>query len=141
VKQTPTHAVAPEPTPDSEEFWSACNEGRLLLRQCTTCEHTFHYPRVACPRCAQRQLRWIDASGRGTLYAHTTVYTSFYGSGWENDIPYTVLLVDLDEGPRMLSRLVGDDDGLVAGVAVEVEFYGIGEQRYPYFKLESKASQ
>jgi uncharacterized OB-fold protein len=55
--------------------------------------------------------------------------------------PYTVLLVDLDEGPRMLSRLVGDDDGLVAGVAVEVEFYGIGEQRYPYFKLESKASQ
>jgi uncharacterized OB-fold protein len=139
VRQAPSHAVAPVPTPDSEEFWSACNDGRLLLRECESCQHRFYYPRLACPRCAQRELRWIEASGRGVVYSHTTVFTSFYGSAWEADLPYTVLLVDLDEGPRMLSRLVGDDEELRAGAPVEVDFYEMGDRRYPYFKLDSSS--
>jgi uncharacterized protein len=134
----PRHAVPPSPTPDSEEFWRACDEGRLLLRACERCAHVFYYPRLACPRCSGRALRWLDASGRGTVYSHTTVFTSFYGPDWESEIPYAVLLVDLEEGPRMLSRLVGEDDMLGTGAAVHVEFWDIGGRRYPCFRLESR---
>jgi uncharacterized OB-fold protein len=86
-------------------------------------------------------LEWIEASGRGVVFTHTTVFTSFYGDEWEPEIPYTVVLVDLEEGPRMLSRLVGDDGGLGAGAAVAVDFREVAGRRYPYFRLERKASE
>lgn len=138
MKHVPGHAVAPRPTPASEGFWSSCDEGRLSLPKCERCETIFYYPRLACPSCGSRELRWIDASGRGTIFSHTTVHTSFYGAEWEDDIPYTVLLVDLEEGPRMLSRLVGDDTGLRTGAAVTTEFFRIGERRYPMFRLDQE---
>jgi uncharacterized protein len=128
LNHQPTHAVALEPTPDSEAFWAACQDGRLLLRLCHSCESVFYYP--------SRDLEWTEASGRGTVHTHTTVHTSFYGPDWEDDIPYTVLLVDLAEGPRMLSRLVGDDSALRTGASVSVRFYDIGSRRYPFFALD-----
>jgi uncharacterized OB-fold protein len=139
VKHEPKHAVAPAPTSDSREFWQGCDEGRLLLRACLACGHIFYYPRLACPRCSSRQLDWLGASGRGVIHSHTTVFTSFYGPDWETDIPYTVLLVDLIEGPRMLSRLTGDDNRLRIGRGVQVEFVAIGGHRYPFFRLQAAA--
>jgi uncharacterized OB-fold protein len=141
VKLCATHAVAPDPTTDSESFWTACNEGRLLLRQCRACGHTFYYPRLACPRCGRRELSWIEAAGRGVVYSYTSVHTSFYGRSWEADLPYTVLLVDLVEGPRMLSRLVGEDDRLWIGAELDVDFTRIGERRYPYFRLAAERAR
>jgi len=138
MRHLPSHAVAPIATPDSERFWAGCDEGRLLLRKCRACQQVSYYPRLACPRCSDRELDWIEASGRGVVHSYTTVYTSFYGSDWEPDIPYTVLLVDLAEGPRMLSRLIGEDRGLRTGIPVEVAFHAIGGRRYPLFKLEAR---
>jgi uncharacterized protein len=133
----PAHAVAPVPTSDSHEFWAGCHEGRLLLRRCLACEQVYYYPRLACPRCSARDQEWIEASGRGRVHSHTTVFTSFYGPDWEGDLPYTVLLVDLEEGPRMLSRLVGDDEGLRSGAPVRVDFRTIDGRSYPFFRLEA----
>jgi uncharacterized OB-fold protein len=63
------------------------------------------------------------------------VHVSFYGDAWKSQLPYTVVLVDLDEGPRMLSRLVGTDAGGVAsGDRVEVTFTDIEGQKLPFFK-------
>jgi uncharacterized protein len=140
VNHQPGHAVAPLRTPDSEDFWAACQDERLVLRRCTACGHVFYYPRVACPRCSSMELEWIEASGRGVVFTHTTVFTSFYGDDWEPEIPYAVLLVDLDEGPRMLTRLVGDDEGLRAGADVVVDFREVAGRRYPYFRLDRKRS-
>jgi uncharacterized OB-fold protein len=137
MRHEPQHAVMPTPTPDSRAFWDACDEGRLLLLRCTNCQHPSYYPRLACPRCSGRELQWLEASGRGVVYSHTTVFTSFYGADWEPDIPYAVLLVDLEEGPRMLTRLVGDDEGLATGSRVQVEFRAINGRSYPFFALES----
>jgi uncharacterized OB-fold protein len=75
------------------------------------------------------------------VHSHTTDFTSFYGPDWEGDLPYTVLLVDLEEGPRMLSRLVGDDDGLAIGAPVQVDFWPIDGRRYPFFRLEASQSR
>jgi uncharacterized OB-fold protein len=141
MKHEPKHTVTPIPTSDSREFWEGCNERRLLLRRCIACEQIWYYPRLACPRCSGRELEWIEASGRGLVHSHTTVFTSFYGPAWEADIPYTVLLVDLEEGPRMLSRLVGEDDGLRTGSSVDLQFCAIGGRNYPYFSLESRPNR
>jgi uncharacterized protein len=137
MRHEPHHAVMPTPTSDSREFWAACDNEKLLLLRCTDCAHVSYYPRLACPRCSGRELRWREASGRGVVYSHTTVFTSFYGADWEPEIPYTVLLVDLEEGPRMLTRLVGDDDGLATGSRVQVEFRAVNGRSYPFFALES----
>jgi uncharacterized OB-fold protein len=119
----PTHAVAPVPTSDSHEFWAGCDAGRLLLRRCLACERVYYYPRLACPRCSARDQEWIEASGRGHVHSHTTVFTSFYGPDWEGELPYTVLLVDLEEGPRM--------------APVRVDFRAIDGRSYPFFRLEA----
>lgn len=137
MRHEPKHAVVVAPTPDSRAFWEGCEHGRLLLVRCTACGQVSYYPRIACPICSGRGLEWIEASGRGAVYSHTTVHTSFYGADWESDIPYTVLLIDLEEGPRMLSRLVGDDEGLRTGAPVHVDFRAVNGRSYPFFRLES----
>lgn len=129
-------AIPPRPTADSREFWAACNDGELLLSECATCGHVFYYPRQMCPHCGAQELRWRRSSGRGQVYSFTHVEVSFYGPTWERDLPYTVILVDLDEGPRMLSRLVeSDQDAVALGAAVEVAFVTVEEQALPMFRL------
>lgn len=129
-------AIPPRPTADSREFWAACNEGRLLLSECATCGHVFYYPRQMCPRCGEQDLGWRSSSGRGRIYSFTRVEVSFYGPTWESDLPYTVILVDLEDGPRMLSRLVESDQEAVAlGAAVEVVFVTVEDQALPMFRL------
>ena len=129
----------PVPT-EAVEFWRACAEHRLLLAHCDRCGATFHHQRVLCPTCGAPDPGWVESSGRGVVFSHTTVHTPFYGSTWDDEVPYVVVLVDLDEGPRMLSRLVGDDAGLRGGAAVRVAYRRIGERVYPFFALDSEPS-
>lgn len=127
-------ALLPQPTIDSDAFWKACNEGKLLLQTCEACGHVFYYARAACPSCGGRVLRWTESRGRGRVFSYSHVHVSFFGEAWTPELPYTVVLVDLDEGPRMVSRLVGDDREAVAvGDAVMVRFERAGDQALPYF--------
>ena len=128
-------AILPQPTGDSAEFWAACNRGVLLLRSCNACGHRFYYPRMMCPRCGDRSLGWVESRGEGTVFSYTDVQVSFYGPIWESEVPYTVLLVDLDEGPRMLSRLAGPREPLRVGRRVRVEFVRVEGQGLPFFRL------
>ena len=131
---TELKALLPSPTDDSREFWAACNDGVLLLRSCRACAHCFYYPRQACPKCGSRDLEWRRSRGTATVFSYSHVHTSFYGSFWESQLPYTVVLVDLSEGPRMLSRLVGADHLEVrAGDPVEVQFELVESQKLPFF--------
>ena len=129
-------AILPAPTNESAPFWEGCNRGELLLQKCGDCSHVFYYARLFCPKCGSRKLEWQPSAGRGTLYSFTHVGVSFYGPKWESQIPYTLVLVDLDEGARMLSRLTGErraeariGDRLVMKL-VEVE-----QQKLPYFRI------
>lgn len=90
---------APMVQPDTAAYWQAANEGRLLLRRCTACGEHHHYPREVCPFCRSTATEWRDAAGTGTVYSHSTM-----GSG---DAAYTLAYVTLDEGPTMLSNLLG----------------------------------
>lgn len=127
-------AILPTPTVDSAAFWDACNDARLMLSRCHGCGRVFYYPRAACPHCGSRDLGWQQAAGEATVYSFTHVQVSFYGTDWEGQLPYTPILVDLAEGPRMLSRLIGDDRGEVRiGDRVRLVFVPVDGKLLPYF--------
>jgi uncharacterized protein len=92
----------PVPTADSEEFWRGCAKGELRMQRCRECAELNWFPRGICVVCSSTELAWEKLSGRATVYSYSLV------SRPPNDtLPqYVLALVDLDEGPRMLTHLV-----------------------------------
>lgn len=110
----------PEVTPETERYWRAAAEGTLLVRACTACGFTFHYPRAFCPECFSPDVEWRDATGEGTVYSFSPAYRM---SGWpEEDLPLLVAYVELDEGPRIITNIDADPDEIEIGSRVRVKF-------------------
>jgi uncharacterized OB-fold protein len=124
--------VAPRfdlPTPDEETapFWSAVNEHRLLIKHCTACGEYHFYPRPFCPRCWSREVEWFEASGRATLYTWSVVHNNDLPP-FNERVPYVAALVELDEGPRMMTNVVGCAfDELEADMPLEVVFEQVSD--------------
>lgn len=94
----------PETDPVSERYWAAAAEGRLLIQRCAACGHRQHYPRAVCTACGATP-EWEEASGRGTVYTYTIVRQ--YGMPpFDALVPYVVAMIDLVEGPRLMSNVV-----------------------------------
>jgi uncharacterized protein len=112
--------IDPPVNPETEPFWSAAAEGRLVLPRCTACGTHVWYPRGHCPAC-HGDVGWVEVSGRGRIYTHTTVRR---GAGpWREVAPYVLAIVELEEGPRVMSNVVGcDPDALRIDQEVEVVF-------------------
>ena len=119
----PTPAPKPAPTidPDSAPYWEALQANRLILKSCGGCGKAHFYPRELCPYCHSDDLAWIDASGRGVIYSFT-VCRRPAGPAFADEVPYVVALVDLAEGPRRMSRILGDPAAVAIGQEVEVRF-------------------
>lgn len=93
----------PPVTPTTEPFWEATREHRLLLQWCRACRQAIFFPREVCPSCLGADLEWRPSPGRGSLYSYTVEHRP------QNPAmpgPYTVALVELDEGVRLMSNLV-----------------------------------
>lgn len=115
-----TDIPLPRPTELSRPFWAAANEGRLVLQRCDACGHYRWTPQILCTNCLAESFTWTDVSGRGKLYSYTIVYRAPL-AGFE--IPYVLAVVELEEGPLMLTRLVdGPGDRLAVDAPVEVAF-------------------
>ena len=112
---------APAIDPDSAPYWEALNDDRLILKRCGGCGKAHFYPRELCPYCHSDDLTWIDASGRGAIYSFT-VCRRPAGPAFADDVPYIVALVDLAEGPRMMTRIDGDPSTVAIGQHVTVRF-------------------
>ncbi len=99
----------PKPLPviteESRSFWEGCREGKLLLQYCDQCQRYQFYPRLYCMQCGSETLRWVEASGRGVIYSYTVIHQN-KSPEFANDTPYNVAIVQLEEGPRMLSNIV-----------------------------------
>jgi hypothetical protein len=76
-----------------------------MLPKCNDCGKTHFYPRILCPHCHSRKLTWVEASGRGKLFAFEILYRSF-NPAVKTPLPYVLAMIDLEEGPRMLSNLI-----------------------------------
>ena len=106
--------------PDSAAFWAATLEGRLILCRCAACEQVIWIPRPFCPRCGTWEIEYFDACGRGTVYAFTTVAR---GAGEYAGVSYTVAIVELHEGPRLITNIIDvSSDEIRVGMAVDVAF-------------------
>ena len=121
----------PEPDPETRHFWDAVAAGRLDIQRCRACGQHVFYPRGAvCPHCGGLGLDWVRASGRGTVHSFTVVHRA--PPEFVAEAPYVVALVDLEEGPRMMSRLLGVEPAAVV-VSMPVELSISGDPPLPYF--------
>jgi uncharacterized OB-fold protein len=124
---------APVPTPETAEFWHHCREGELWIQRCKDCERPFFYPRSGCPYCGSINVEWFRASGRASLYSYVISYQA--ARGFEG-APYAIAIVELAEGPRMLSNLVGVDptpENLVLDMPLTVAFEERADYKIPVF--------
>gem|GEM_PF-5456312 len=96
----------PKVNADTERFWEGCRTHELRFQQCSTCGHVRFPPSVLCPQCHARELTWIAAGGTGKIYTYAIYHVAYY-PGFLGEIPYVVAVVELDEGPRMLTNIVG----------------------------------
>ncbi|NKB99363.1 MAG: hypothetical protein GKR90_12835 [Pseudomonadales bacterium] len=127
--------VIPRPTAASEPYWAGCAEGVLHLQQCARCNHIQFYPRICCSTCAGNELRWVAASGRGRVASFTVMHQQMAD---EYAMCQVVALIDLDEGPRMMSHVVGDNaTNTKVGDRVRVKFQEWGDGvTAPVFALD-----
>ncbi len=95
--------VLPQPTPETEDFWAGCRAGELRLNRCTACGKAHFPPRIACPHCGSRDVKSSRASGEGRLYSYVINQRPGPGMG---DAPHSIAVVELDEGPRMMTNIV-----------------------------------
>lgn len=119
----------PVPVPDeiSAPFFNGAREGKLMLQHCLACDGWSFPVRVRCPHCFSDKLQWRQASGRGTLYTYTIMH-QVMNPGFASSVPYNVAQVDLPEGVRMISNIVGvTNDALRIGMALEVVFEGVSD--------------
>ncbi|GHD13895.1 DNA-binding protein [Streptomyces violarus] len=119
----------PEPDAFTRTYWEAAAEGRLLIRRCRACGRAHHYPREFCPRCWSEDVTWEAASGRATLYTWSVVHRNDLPPFAERT-PYVAAVVDLAEGPRMMTEVVGERE-LSAGADLEVAF----REGVPVFRI------
>jgi uncharacterized OB-fold protein len=116
----------PTPTPETEHFWEGTRLGQLRLQRCQRCDHSYFPPRPFCPACACREVEVFTASGRATLYSYVINHRA--PKGW--DAPYSIAVVELAEGPRMMSNIVGVEQtpqALELDMALEVCFEQVSE--------------
>ena len=105
--------------PDSAPFWQGCREHRLLLPTCTACGKPHLPPGPVCPFCFADAIQWKQASGRGRISTWTMVHKAWFPA-FAAEKPYNVVQVELDEGPRLTSNLVGATPSI--GQRVEIVF-------------------
>lgn len=119
---------------DTRPYFEGCARGELVLQRCPGCGAVQHRPRALCASCLGPVEHFV-ASGRGRVYTFTVTHQN-QAPGFREACPYVLAYVDLDEGPRLLTNLVGCDPAEVRiGMPVQVEFTATeGELRTPVFR-------
>ena len=132
-----TTSGRPIPTPDaaSQAFFDGAKEGKLLLRYCPNCSRWLAPASDACDECFSDQLEWKQASGNGEIYTFGIMHQVLH-PGFKDEVPYNVVQVELAEGPRIMSNIVGTpNDQIKVGMKVQVYFDKLSDEvTVPKFK-------
>ncbi len=128
----------PQPDAHTRAFWDACKEKRLEVAACGQCQHLFLPPGPCCPQCWSTALTTQPVSGTGSVYSFA-VYRRTYHPGMP--APYVVALVELDEGPRLISNIVGcEPEAVEVDMPVQLKFESAGEFLLPRFEPASRTA-
>jgi len=130
---TQLNVPGPIETPLTEPFWQAAAEGRLMIQHCGHCKSAVFYPRAICPQCWSDALEWQEASGRGRLKSFSEIWKPGH-PGWIQVTPYLVGLVELEEGPTMLSHILADNNDVTVGDPLFFAPTQVGERVLPLFR-------
>lgn len=118
----------PEITDANRPFWDGLRAGQLLLQKCDRCGHVRYPISHVCPECLEAGHEWVPMSGRGEVFSYV-VFHQVYNKAFADDVPYNVALVQLDEGPRMFSNVVGvPNDEVAVGTRVRLVFDPVTEE-------------
>lgn len=121
---------------ETKPYWDYCRRGELLIQRCDKCGEYQFYPRGICANCwSDDSIRWVQASGRGTVWTYTVTYQN-RTPGFAEGVPYVLAVVELEEGVKMFTNIVDcNPRELTIGMAVEVTFVRATDQiTVPYFK-------
>jgi uncharacterized protein len=123
----PPSRPVPSPTPETQHFWDGTRAGELRLQRCADCDHIYFPPRPFCPACSSRSVDIVAASGRATLHSYVIHHRDAPGF----TAPYSIAVVELEEGPRMMSNIIGCDqtpEALELDMALEVTFESLNDE-------------
>jgi hypothetical protein len=116
----------PEIDEESRGFWEACARHELWLGRCASCRRLRHPPRAVCPACLSSEVEWVRSAGVGTVYSFTVTHQN-HAPGFRERLPYVLALVELDEGVRLMTTVVGcAPDAVRIGMPVAVEWDDVG---------------
>jgi uncharacterized protein len=122
MSEAPKKKPIPRPSPESIPYWQAAREHRLELPRCNACGQYWFPPSQSCPHCLAADFAWTAVSGVGKVFSFVT-YHRVYHPAFAQDVPYVVALVELAEGPRLLTNIVGvPPEAVTCDMAVKVVF-------------------
>ncbi len=117
----------PSPDAETQPFWDGCKHGEFLLRHCNSCGRDHYYPRPFCPHCWSDDVAWTPAAGTGTVYTYSVVHVNDLPP-FNERVPYVAAIVELDEGPRVMTNVEGvAPDAVRIGMRVSVVFKPISD--------------
>ncbi len=118
----------PTPEAETQPFWDGASAGVLVIKVCKACGKHHFYPRPFCPHCWDTNVEWVEASGRATLYTFSIVRRNDLPP-FPDRVPYVAAVVDLEEGPRMMTNVVECDlERLEIGMQLETVFQAISDE-------------
>ena len=127
----------PVAQPESDHYWQQAANGKLVIQKCSGCGEVQFYPRVLCVHCGGRSLEWIETSGKATLFTFAIVHVPPL-PGFAGDAPYITAIVELEEGVKMPSQVIGiepDPELIHIGMPLEVVFEQVTDEiTLPKFK-------
>ncbi|MFC7392891.1 Zn-ribbon domain-containing OB-fold protein [Scopulibacillus cellulosilyticus] len=119
---------------DSKPFWDGINRHELWIQLCESCGKHIFYPRAICPHCFSESIKWVQSKGIGKIYSYTVVHRAF--GSFHNQTPFVIAIVELDEGVRMMTRILGERSKVHIDETVKVVFEQAGDElTLPYFEL------
>ncbi len=113
----------PEPTPETQHFWDGCRDGKLLLQRCKDTGKAYFPPRPFSPYTGSRDVEVFEASGKAKLFSYVINHRP--AKGFEDEAPYAIAVIELEEGPRMMTNIVDCEqtpEALVLDMPLEVAF-------------------
>jgi uncharacterized protein len=118
---TPPASLAPVTDPLTAPFWDAARRGRLVIQRCRDCGELRWPPLVGCPECRGRDTTWDEVAPSGTIWSFV-VYHRAFAAALKDEIPYTVVMVELDDGPYVIGRFVEGSRKPTIGDRVTADF-------------------
>jgi uncharacterized protein len=124
----------PLPNADSRPYWDACKLEQLIYQCCEDCGQAQFYPRARCVHCLSQKLQWRRSGCLGTVYAFTEIYVG--QPAFNEQAPYLVALIELDEGFRIMSNVIGGSSEVRIGCRGRIVCESRGEIKLPQFVVE-----